>query len=140
MTVDDLLWDNVDLLRHVVGILKQETCYGLRQVGSIERTEGSVIVKIATQNLSHLDIAVDGWNSPSKALTPEASEYTVEAILPPNGKGETLEICGFDKEGDLVAGDACLCPMLYGLRTRPEANVGHGIGMFADERGHPMMV
>ncbi|HXJ10817.1 MAG TPA: S41 family peptidase [Candidatus Limnocylindrales bacterium] len=103
MSVADLLWDNVDLLRKAVDVLKEEACYGLVQVGPVERAEKTVCITIETQNLVQLDIAIDGWKSPSRAVGTELSENKYEAILPPDGKGETLEIRGFSKDGALVA-------------------------------------
>ena len=42
MSADDLLWDNVDLLRKAAEVPGQETCYRLRQTGPVERAEKTV--------------------------------------------------------------------------------------------------
>jgi len=103
-TRDDLLYGNVDLIRKAAECLAQsgKPFYRLREIkNSVKRSGNTVTAEIETLNFVRLDVAVDGWTSPS--LQVQDGVRQVRADLPPGGPGKTLDLRGFDKTSRLVA-------------------------------------
>jgi hypothetical protein len=102
MTRDDLLYGNVDLIRTAVKKMEDKPFYRLREEADSVKISGkTVTAKIKTHNLARLDIAVDGWRSPSRRVKDDTHE--IQASLPPNGVGNVLELRGFDRKSALKA-------------------------------------
>jgi hypothetical protein len=102
MTRDDLLYGNVDLIRTAVKNLAGKRFYRLREsAGSVKTSGNTVTAEIETRNLVRLDLAVDGWRSPSRQV--KDGVHQIRADLPPNGIGKVLELRGFDQASSLKA-------------------------------------
>jgi len=103
-TRDDVLHGNVDLILTATEHLAQQgkPIYRLREIeNSFKRAGSTITAEIETLNLVRLDLAIDGWASPSLHVQDGIQQFS--ANLPPSGSGQTLSLRGFDEANSLVA-------------------------------------
>lgn len=93
MTKNDALEGNVDLINHAGEILSKMPLYTLSvQVKSISATE--LKFTVTTQNISRLNIILDGWPQQSVDVQDGTTQLTT-MLQKPGAK--TLKLCGYAK-------------------------------------------
>jgi hypothetical protein len=125
MTREDLLHDNVDLIRTAVKNLAGKPFYRLRvNEGSIMRSGNTVIAEVETRNLVRLDLSIDGWTSRSQHV--QDGVHQVSADLPPNGIGKVLDLRGFDQTSKKTSRPAAARKVRLSVLPRPRHKPGEG--------------
>ncbi len=97
MTKDDVLKDNVDLINHASSILSKMPVY--RISANVTRSDGKITVDTSIENISRLDVYLDGRPQKSMDVTNNSAECVLE--LPEMG-ASFIELRGF-KDNHLVA-------------------------------------
>ena len=101
LTLDDLVNDNVDLLEDAVALLRQRPARRLK--ATVSPAPGGVRLRLTTQHLDRVDIAVGGRPYGSRDVTDGTTTFTVRAAAPP---GSVVELAGY-ADGQLVAARRC---------------------------------
>lgn len=97
MTKDDVLNDNVNLINHAASILAKMPVYKIS--ANLARSNGKLSITTITENISRLDVYLDGRPQKSMDITNNLVEFILE--LPEIG-ASLMELRGF-KGDNLVA-------------------------------------